>query len=197
MAQIKVTVSESEKNRLEEMAERNQVSLSRLIREKLFSPPWDIRPARASPDQKMVDCHLILPDDLVRQAYENAVDLGMTKSAYFTLVLSQKGRPVLVRFDYLSSVEEIAKLNAVIHDIDLLAGMIRQSGKAYDTDLEMAVEKIHELKGDLVTSVNILDKKSNALMEKVNRKLISGVALAKESRHGDRKDHPDPQQCRS
>lgn len=176
--QIKVTVSEQEKQKLEQEAAAIGKSVSSLAHDKLFPAVKEFHKNQYTNDE-LIDTHIKLPKPLYESLKEGAAEYGYSISKYLSILVAQKGKPVLLEFNYLSSIQQVATLNQLAKDIRNLSKMAAQQGQLYKTNLTTIELECRDLITALKENIKAMDKTERTTLKRMQRHLNGEIKKAK------------------
>lgn len=182
--QIKVSLTAEEKERLEQEAKERGVSVSSLAHDRLFQTVQESE--RNVQSGKIVDTHVTFPKSLYESLKEDAKQYGYSTSKYISLLLAQKGKPVILEFNYLDSVNQITALNRLASDFRALANMAEANKELTNSNIRTIQMEADDLIKTLKDCIRETDKGSRSTISKIQKELNREVEKVKRgSSHAD------------
>jgi len=180
MPQIKITITDEQKAKLERYAKQCGISLSQAARDRLESAEHGFtEPSVPIRNGETTKITAELPKELAVSIKENAAELGMTPSMYLYYVLSQKGKPVIVQYDYLANLTVMQDIAKIVESLAAIADAARQDGSLYANDLARALAQVRMLKMQMTAVINLYGKQSMDAERVIQKQLMNDVRNAK------------------
>lgn len=191
MPQVKVTLTQEEKNEIEADAEKAGTTVSKYLHKIL-----EDRNSRGTdfPDSVEVTPDglkaftIRIPAGLYDAISTGAKKAGVSKQTYITRLLMQRGTPVEVVADLPSRQMRSDELNHLIDEIQAISDVAQRSGSIYDSELRIAVSDIKKATDLFVREAAKRDRAFIKELDRINEE-ISGIR--KGNNNGNRKDNPD------
>lgn len=180
--QIKLTVSESEREWLEQEADKRGISVSAFLHEMAFG-----KTHKTLIDYgELEPVHLTLPTSLLNELKDDADAADYSLSKYITILCAQKGRPVIVKINPIESMKEFEALHLLYGDFKALANMAEQNGELTNSNIWTIEREFEDLKKEMQNAIVSLDDKVSQGVAAVQRQLNREI---REVKHGNPKDN--------
>lgn len=179
-SQIKFTLTDDERTLLEQQAQEKGMSVSALVHEKVFGAMGSRKDYRILVDNgPLKEIHLHLPLELYTRLRKDADTYGYSFSRYVTILLFEKGDPVLIRYDHLAMSREIAALHRAYKDFAMLARMAVENGNVNAAEIHSALLEFAVMKDQLTDAICACSKKTRELLPMVQLELSKELKLAR------------------
>lgn len=192
MAQIKITVTDQEKEKYEQAAKKSGLSLSKYLKSRIdcrsvaesgkASEPV-VSSALRNPRRNAPKTHLSVHIDssLAEAMKQQAKDLGLSLQDYVSLLLIQKGKPVIIQFYADYGAELSLWFLEWMKDVDAIADAARISGGVLtQEEMDQAISDFTQAADDFRNAANCIDQKLDRYIADLNRQLRN----AKEGNEG-------------
>lgn len=184
MAQIKITVTDHEKESYEKAAREIGLSLSKYLKSKIdchsqtnsgkVPEPVITSGADEKNGETVSKTHLSLHinSSLADAMKRQAKDLGLSLQDYISLLLTQKGKPVIIEFYADYQAELSLWFLEWMRDVEAIADAARISGgKLTEEEIRRAVNDFRQAADDFRNAAKQIDRKLDSYIADLNRKL--------------------------
>lgn len=187
MAQIKITVTDEEKKKYEDEARKSGLSLSKYMKAKLncrnvldagklpepiFSDNLFTGSGNQNRQPGQTHISLRINSALAGALKQQAKDLGLSLQDYISLLLIQKGKPVIIQFYADYQAELSLWFLDWMRDIETIADAARISGGALTKEeIDQAIMDFKDAATDFRTAAKRIDRKLESYISDLNQKL--------------------------
>lgn len=181
--QIRIQLTDEEEERLQREATTCGTTIAALVHARATSSatlPETVR-EEALDYERRKQIKIDIPIQLHEILKVDAEYYGYSLSRYISYLLAQKGRPVLVEYNYLQSIEEVAKIEGFCKDFRNLVKMAEKQGILYSSNINTIRLEAEDAVGTLRECIRKLDRKSMAYMFQIQKELNHEIEQAKKA----------------
>lgn len=175
--QIKLTVSENERQWLEQEAAKHDLSVSAFLHERIFGRDHKTLIGYG----ELSSVCMNLPTMLLNELKEDADNAGYSLSKYVTILCAQKGRPVIIKVDPVNVMKEMDGFYPAYCSLVELMNATADNGNISED------ESLRLIRNISTTWKRIYDLTKNAV-DSMQRKLNREI---REVKYGNHQNNPD------
>lgn len=175
MSQVKISLTEEEKARLEQEAADCKMPLSKYLKKRLDEnsvlKPFELQLPDEINYEDLSKISVRIPKEVLLAIDKKARILGISRTDYITTLLIQSGNPVILEYhaEYKSALSK--QFFDTIMDIRAIRDTAMRSGTVYPSELNTITQEFSEAAKELRFVMRRLDRKTNELVEQINRDL--------------------------
>lgn len=181
--QIRIRLTDEEEERLQKEATACGTTIPALVHARATSSaslPETVRDEPLDYERKK-QIKIEIPIQLHEILKVDAEYYGYSLSRYITYLLAQKGRPVMVEYNYLQSIEEVSRLDTLCKDYRNMVNMAEMQGKLYTANITSLELESKALVKTLKECIRQLDHKSMAYMQQIQKELNREIEQARKT----------------